>query len=383
VAPKHKHRRRSKKQVIGQKPPVGAHPGTIVIPRDSLPTRIRVTRFGSEGVAEEVVSDPAAARELVARGGTGWIDVQGLGDREALEKLGSVFALHPLMLADAVNVPQRPKSESYDGHTFTIARRVVWKDDDVDARQISLIWCKEFLISIEEASDGTLEPVRERLRQGKGLLRRSGTDYLAYAILDTLVDGYLPMLEQIGERLEALEVRVSHAPGIATLEGLHELRHDLLDLRHDLWPQRDAVRALLSGEVAQIDPSVRVYLRDVHDHCVQMAEIVEVYREIGAELLNIYLTAVANRTNEVMKVLTIVSTIFIPLTFLVGVYGMNFEHMPELEWRWAYPLLWILMVAVTAGMLLYFRRRGWLGRKKGEEGAPATRSSSGSSPSSG
>ena len=365
MAPKHKHRRRkSKEKVFGRKPPVGAHPGTIVVQEGSPPAKLRVTRFTGEGIWEEEVGDPAQAREALKKGGTGWVDVQGLGDRSTLEKLGSVFGLHPLMLADAVNVPQRPKSESYDGCIFTIARRVVWKDDDVDARQISLIWCKDFLITIQEAQDETLEPVRSRLQQGKGLMRRSGTHYLAYAIIDAVVDGYLPMIERIGERIEWLEEHVADSPDHAALHELHDLRHDLLDLRHDLWPQRDAVRALVGGEVAEIDPSVRVYLRDVLDHCVQMAEIVEVYREIVSGLLNVYLTAVANRTNEVVKVLTVVSTIFMPLTFLVGVYGMNFEHMPEFGWRWAYPALWIVMLAIGIGMLVYFRRKGWLGGKE-------------------
>ena len=292
--------------------------------------------------------------------------MQGLGDRATLEWIGKNFGLHPLVLADIVNVPQRPKCVAYEGATFLVVRRLRWKgepNDPVDERQVSLVLGPRHVLSFQELADDVLEPVRARLAQGSGKIRASGTDYLAYALLDAVVDEYLPILDKLGASLEDLEERVVARPTRALLSELAALRHDLIAIRRDVWPQREALHALLRGDVAGISEPVRVYLRDVHDHCVQVAEMVEVYREIGSGLLNIYMTAVANRTNEVMKVLTVMSTIFIPLTFLVGVWGMNFDHMPELHWRLGYLLVWLLMLAIAGVLFAYFRRRGWIGRE--------------------
>jgi magnesium transporter len=265
-----------------------------------------------------------------------------------------------------VHVPQRPKCEAYEGAVFLVTRRLHWRGDPldpVDERQVSLVLGARHVLSFQEREDDVFEPVRARLAQASGQLRRSGPDYLAYALLDAVVDGYLPILDQLGERLETLEERVVARPTRELLRELAALRHDLIAIRRDAWPQREALHALLRGDVAGIGEPVKLYLRDVHDHCVQVAEMVEVYREIATGLLNLYLTSIANRTNEVMKVLTVMSTIFIPLTFLVGVWGMNFVHMPELAWSWAYPLVWLLMLSIAGALFLYFRRRGWIGRE--------------------
>jgi magnesium transporter len=292
--------------------------------------------------------------------------VQGLGDRATLEWIGASFALHPLVLADVAHVPQRPKCEAYEGATFTIARRLLWKGeahDLVDERQVSLVFTREHVLSFQEREDSVFEPVRARLAKDAGLLRTSGSDYLVYALLDAVVDDYLPILDRLGERLEDLEDRAIECPSRALMAELSALRRDLIALRRDVWPQREALHALMRGDELRLSPTVQLYLRDVHDHCVQVAEMVEVYREIAAGIQNLYLTSLANRTNEVMKVLTVMATIFIPLTFLVGVWGMNFEHMPELQWRWAYPAVWLVMLSTAAGLFVYFRRRGWIGRE--------------------
>lgn len=358
-------RRRGKLRVAQNKPPAGSSPGTLVLPEGGQAPRIRALRYTAEGVEEREIRD---ARELAAfcrPEGLLWVNVQGLGDRAALEWIGASFQLHPLLLADVVHLSQRPKCEAYEGATFFVARRLTWKgdpDDPVDERQISLVLGARHVLSFQERADDVFEPVRARLVAGTGQIRRSGTDYLAYALLDAIVDDYLPILDKLGERLENLEERAVERPTREVLRELAALRHDLIAIRRDAWPQREALHALLRGDVGGISEPVKLYLRDVHDHCVQVAEMVEVYREITSGLLNIYLTSIANRTNEVMKVLTIVSTIFIPLTFLVGIYGMNFDHMPETHWAWAYPVLLLAMFVIAVAMLLYFRRKGWLGK---------------------
>ncbi len=361
-----KSRRRARLQVAKNKPPAGSSPGTLVLSEGAPKPRIRAARYTAAGYEEREIRDAAELASFCRPEGVLWVDVQGLGDRATLEWIGKNFALHPLVLADIVHVPQRPKCEAYEDTTFLVARRLRWKgdpQDPVDERQVSLVLGARHVLSFQEGEDDVFEPVRARLAQDTGKIRSSGTDYLVYALLDAIVDGYLPILDQLGERLEELEERVVERPSRELLRELAALRHDLIAIRRDAWPQREALYALLRGDVAGISEPVKLYLRDVHDHCVQVAEMVEVYREIGSGLLNIYMTALANRTNEVMKVLTVVSTIFIPLTFLVGVWGMNFEHMPELHWWWAYPLVWVLMLTVGVGLFVYFRRRGWIGRE--------------------
>jgi magnesium transporter len=361
-------RRRARLRAARNKPPAGSSPGTLVLPEESPAPRIHALRYTEGGVEEREIRD---ARELAAfcqPEGFLWIDVQGLGDRAALEWIGANFRLHPLLLSDVVHLAQRPKCESYDGTTFLVARRLAWKGDPVDPvdeRQVSLVLGARHVLTFQERADTVLDPVRARLVAGSGQIRTAGPDYLAYALLDAIVDEYLPILDKLGERLELLEERVVERPTRELLRELAALRHDLIAIRRDAWPQREALHALLRGDVAGIGEPVKVYLRDVHDHCVQVAEMVEVYREIASGLLNIYMTAIANRTNEVMKVLTIVSTIFIPLTFLVGIYGMNFVHMPELEWPWAYPALLFVMLAIAVAMLVYFRRKNWFGGPPG------------------
>jgi magnesium transporter len=361
-----KRKRRRKLRVADNKPPAGSHPGTLVVPEGSPAPRIRALRYTESELEEREIHSERELRDLCARGGKLWVDVQGLGDRDTLEWIGASFALHPLVLSDVVHVPQRPKSEAYETTAFTVARHLSWKGDPqdlVDERQVSLVIAKDHVLSFQEREDELFEPVRARLLRGAGSIRRMGTDSLAYALLDAIVDGYMPILDKIGERLEVLEERVITSPERALMIELSALRRDLVAFRRDVWPQREALYSLLRGEAGEFSDAVKLYLRDVHDHCMQVAEMVEVYREIAASIQNLYLTSLANRTNEVMKVLTVMSTIFIPLTFLVGVWGMNFDFMPELRWPWAYPLVWLAMLTLATTLFVYFRRRGWIGRE--------------------
>jgi magnesium transporter len=338
-------------------------PGIPVLTGEALPPRIHVMRYSASAIEEFDVDSPQACRTLGAEGGVIWIDVQGLGDLELLRLLGETFALHPLALEDVVSVSQRPKMEDYDSHLFLIARMPEAGGETTD--QTSLFLGRDFVLTFQERYGDCLGPVRDRLRRSKGLLRRSGPDYLAYAILDAIIDGYFPVLETWGELLDSIEREVTERPTRGSLERLHRCRRGIQNLRRAVSPMRDAASALIRDEVDLVTPQTRVYLRDCHDHAVQIMEMVASYQEQATGLMEIYLSSLSQRLNEVMKVLTIIATIFIPLTFVVGVYGMNFDVMPELRWRYGYPLVMAGMALVAGGMLWYFARRGWLGTGDG------------------
>ncbi|MEN9219150.1 MAG: magnesium/cobalt transporter CorA, partial [Gloeomargarita sp. DG_2_bins_126] len=284
-------------------------------------------------------------------------------------ELGQVFCLHPLTLEDVVNVPQRPKVEQYADHIVLITRMVMPKAADAgfETEQVSFILgAAGYLLTVqEEAEQDTFASVRERIRTGKGMIRNYGADYLAYALLDTIVDGFFPVLEMYGERLEELEDEVVVNPTRATLAKIHQLKRDLLSLRRLIWPLRDAVNVLIRDAEDFFGAEVRVYLRDCYDHTVQVMDIVETYREVASGLMDVYLSAIGNKMNEIMKFLTVISTIFIPLTFIAGVYGMNFDpdkspwNMPELDWYWGYPFALGLMLVIAIALIIFFKRRGW------------------------
>lgn len=344
------------------KPP-GTSPGIPVLTGEALAPRIHAIRYTADTLEE---SDPVTAREcgqLAAGGGVTWIDVQGLGDVELLKSLGEIFSLHPLALEDVVSFGQRPKADEYDTHIFVIVR-MPEAGGAVTTDQTSLFLGRNFLLTFQEHYGDCLGPVRERLRRGKGLMRRSGPDYLAYAIIDAIVDGYFPILESYGETLESLEDEVVERPARGSLAGIHQARRDLLTLRRAIWPLRDAVNSLIREESELVTPQTRIYLRDCYDHAVQILDMVETYRELAAGLMEIYISSLSQKLNEVMKVLTIIATIFIPLTFIVGVYGMNFDYMPELRWRYGYPLVLGFMAVLGLSMLWWFLRRGWIEPKE-------------------
>jgi magnesium transporter len=293
-----------------------------------------------------------------------WIEIDGFGDEAGLQQLGRSFGIHPLALADVVNVPQRPKAESYEEHDLVIAWMArLDEEGDCALEQVSFVIGPHWVISFEERGEDVFDPVRARIRGG-ALIRSVGADYLAYALIDTLIDGYYPVIEAIGEVLEELEDETVARPTRATLGRIHSARRLILTLARAMRQHRDALNGLSRGESPRISPGARVYFRDAYDHAVQINEVLESYREIAVSLMEVYLSSLSNRMNEVMKVLTVIATIFIPLTFLVGVYGMNFEHMPELRWRFAYPALWALMLAAAGAMWVYFRRKGWVGGER-------------------
>lgn len=342
-------------------PPPGSVPGAFKIRPQAAPTLVRRFDYDPQAYRE---GDVANIEELAAqRHGEqiAWIEVHGLGDEAALRRIAEIFSIHPLALADIVNVGQRPKVEPYESHLLMITRMIqLDRGFRIDADQLSIVLGHGYVLTFQEDHTDVLEPVRHRIRTG-ALIRRMQADYLAYAILDTVIDHYYPILEELGEHMEQMEDEVIDAPTPAIVRRVHHLRRQLIELRRSIWPQRDAINSLIRDDSAFVTDSVRVYLRDSYDHAVQIVDVVETYRELAADLMDVYLTSVSNRMNEVMKVLTVISTIFIPLTFLVGVYGMNFEFMPELHTHWAYPALWIVMIGAASGMFAYFRRLGWIG----------------------
>jgi magnesium transporter len=345
---------------------VGARPGTLVIPKEAPPPKITSIHYSETTHRTQTVDCVEELTEAFNENEVTWVDVQGFGDRSIMRQLGTMFDLHPLLLEDVVNVPQRPKSEPYGDQLLVIVRMVRSGEADdageptIDMEQVSMVIAKNYLITFQERHGDILDPVRKRLVANKGLIRKRGPDYLGYVIADTIIDAYYPVLEIVGDRLEGLESAVIDNPSPAVLGELNRMKNQLINLRRAIWPQREAVNELVRGDHGLISEEVGVYFRDTYDHCIQTSEVAEMYREMVTGLMNTYLSSVANRTNEVMKVLTIMASIFIPLTFMAGIYGMNFEHMPELQYRYSYAILWIAMATVAVGMLIYFWRKGWI-----------------------
>jgi magnesium transporter len=344
-------------------PPPGAPPGALAVPVHALETRIRSFCYGAETVEEREIESLEALPELGSREeGITWIDVQGFANREALERIRQVFDIHPLALADAVHVPQRPKAEMYGDRLLIVAQMArLTEAGEIEIDQLSLVLGPHWVVTFQERPGDVFDPVRERIRIGSGRIRQMGADFLAYALLDAVIDGYYPVVEAVGSALEALEEDVVSEPGGAALARIHETRRTLLHLHRVQWQQRDAIHILERDESFPFSDAVRIYLRDAHDHAFQTVDAIEAYREMTVGLMDVYLSSINNRLNEVMKTLTAIATVFIPLTFLTGVYGMNFERMPELHWRWGYPAVWCVMLATALGLLVWLRRRGWLG----------------------
>jgi magnesium transporter len=349
-------------------PPIGAPPGTLVFPAERAAASLRVTVYGPDSVDEREDVGVEEIPALLTSGQVIWIDVCGLGDEPMLRRLAEIFDIHPLALEDVVNVPQRPKAEAYDQQHLVITRMAKAAAAGLDVEQVSLFIGPSYLLTIQEREGDVFDPVRVRIRAGKGLIRRSGPDYLAYALIDAVLDGYYPVLEELGDRLQAIEERILHEVRPSSQRSIHRIRRDLLVLRRAVWPQREAVGALVREDSPLITPKVRQYLRDCLDHAVQILDVIDTYRELASSLMDTHISTMGQRTNEVMKVLTIMASIFIPLTFMAGLYGMNFDYLPELHYAWAYPVLLGLMALVAIVMLIYFRRRGWLGGGGDSEG---------------
>jgi magnesium transporter len=345
----------------------GSPPGTLSIDENAHPSTLVLIDFTEQYATRRQMPNPTACQPYTESVSVSWFDVQGLGSEDVLLGLGEVFGLHPLLLEDVVNVPQRPKIEEHEDHLLIVMRmvRLTPEADGFESEQVSFVLGKHYLLTVqEEPEHDTFHRVRERIRTG-GAIRKYGVDYLAYALLDTVIDGFFPVLEAYGERIEALEDEVVLRPNRSTLAKVYDVKRELLALRRAVWPQREAVYALVRNESPLIQPEVQVYLRDCYDHANHVLDMLESYRELTSSLMDVYMSSVNNRMNEVMKFLTVISSIFIPLTFIAGIYGMNFDpdespfNMPELDWYWGYPMCLLLMILVAVSSVTFFWRRGW------------------------
>ncbi len=345
--------------------PPGTSPGTLIRRPEPIPARFRLVDYSAAEHIEHDFDSPAECEPYLPKDTVTWIHVQGSADPVAVEQLGGLLDLHALALEDTLNTGQRPKFEAYGDQAFVVLHRPVLSGDVVSVEQVSLFAGDGFLVSFHEGAEDPFEPVRDRLRRGVGRYRTSASDYLLYALIDLIVDEGFPVLEDLGEQIEDLEEQLIQQPNRKSLVRIHQIRRELLLLRRMLWPQREVVSGLLRGDLELIRGETRVYLRDCYDHTIQVMDLIETYRDMTASLLDMYMSGVSNRLNENMRVLTIIATLFIPLTFITGLYGMNFANpespwaMPELHWYYGYPLVWLIIAATAIGMLIFFKRRKW------------------------
>lgn len=346
----------------------GASPGTLIVDPEAPKPVITMMSYGPDRFEERTLESLDPIKESLQKWPVTWINVEGLGDAHTIRKLGEIFGFHRLALEDVINVHQRAKVDEFGDHLYVVVR-MVDNEERTRTEQLSVFLGTNYVLMFQEYPGDCFRAVRDRIRKKLGRIRTAGPDYLMYALLDTNLDSYFPYLEEVGENLETLEDEVLSNPKRETVSKIHNVKRELLSLRRAVWPQRDALQTLFRETHPLITRETQLYLRDGYDHVIQIIDLIETYRELGSDLIDIHLSSASNRMNEVMKLLTIISTIFIPLTFIVGLYGMNFRtnlspwNMPELEWYWGYPFVWGVMLATTGIMLYIFRRRGWLGAR--------------------
>jgi magnesium transporter len=346
----------------------GAAPGTLIAPAGASPPIIDILAHSKDTCVERENAGIDLVQEIRAQQSVTWVNVTGLGDTGLIEQIAEVFGLHQLALEDVLNVHQRPKLEEFEDHLFIVTRMVA-QPDSTDTEQVSIFLGKDFVLTLQEKEGDCFAPVRSRLRNGTSRLRSRGADYLAYALIDAVIDGYFPALESLGEELEQLEDIIVSYPQPESVGSLHDMKRRFLSLRRAVWPYRELLSALSRGEHRLLHRETRLYLRDCYDHVAQLMDLLETYREIASGLMDVYLSSASAKLGEIMKVLTIIATVFMPLSFITSLYGMNFDrrisvwNMPELGWRLGYPFSLALMAACAAVMIGYFWRKGWLGNR--------------------
>jgi len=349
---------------VGAHEKVGLPPGALVHigERKTEKSKITIIDYDEKDFQEKEVQKVEECFPFKDKPTVTWINIDGLQEVEIVGKIGAHFGIHPLILEDILHTGQRPKAEDLGEYLF-IVLKMLYQDergDEMLGEQVSLLLGPNYVISFQEREGDVFSPIRERIRNSKGRMRKAGTDYLAYALVDAIVDHYFVILEELGEKIESLEEELLKNPTPETLQVIHTLKTNLIFLRKSVWPLREVINNLERGESPLITDPTGIYLRDVYDHTIQVIDTIETYRDMVSGMLDIYLSSLSNRMNEVMKVLTIIATIFIPLTFIAGIYGMNFKFMPELEWHWGYPVALIVMLIVVGFMVMYFRRKKWL-----------------------
>ncbi|CAN5485896.1 magnesium/cobalt transporter CorA [soil metagenome] len=343
--------------------------GTIVIDPNAPKPSIRMLSYNANEVVEQQISRVGELKHAFCSDKVFWIQVEGLGDEEILKEVREVFGLHALALEDVVNLHQRAKVEEYETHLYIVAR-VPSTDGKLHTQQLSIFLGRTYVLTFQERPGPLLDKIRERIRQKIGLLRTKGPDFLAYAILDLVTDLYFPLLEEMGERMDDLELDILADKNRDAVTHIHAVKQDLMHLRRAVWPSRETIGQLQRDQFDFFQPATEIYLRDVYDHTVQLMDLLEIYRELASDLMDIHLSNASQRLNEVMKILTLISVIFMPLGFIASVYGMNFDpaaspwNMPELHWRYGYPYALGLMLVVVMGFFALFRVLGWMGSKK-------------------
>ena len=346
-----------KPQTAGQIPGTPIYTGEVT----GTPVRITVMDYDDPFFDEAEVEDPKDLLPFKDKPTVTWINVIGVHDVTVIEQIGRDYGIHPLVLEDIAQTSQRPKMEDYGDYFFFVLKMLQYDGSrqEITAEQVGLVLGPRYVISFQEREGDVFDSVRDRIRSAKGRIRKMGADYLLYAIIDAIVDHYYVILERLGDEIEAVEDTVMDAPTQATAQLIHGFKREVIFLRKSVWPLREAISSLEKSESSLITKGTRVFLRDVYDHTIQLIDTIETLRDVMAGVFDIYLSGVNTRMNEVMKVLTIIATIFIPITFIAGLYGMNFEYMPELKRPWAYPAVLAVMLGVVAVMLGYFKRRDW------------------------
>lgn len=353
---KRKHFKRSKK--------AGLPPGTLMHFGEKRTEKVQITFFDYD-LQHYEERTPKTIEEcfgLKQRPTVSWINIDGLHDVEVIEKIGKQYDVHPLILEDILSTGQRPKYDDSTNLLFLVFNMLSYDPSglSIQSEQVSVILGPGYVLSFQECPGDVFDPIRERIRTGRGKVRSMGADYLMYCLMDAVVDGYFLILEKLGEQVESLEQEVIREPSEKTLSRIYALKRELIYLRKSVWPLREVISQIEKTAGPLMADATRPYFRDIYDHTIQVMDSVEMFRDTVSGLLDIYLTSLSNRMNSVMKVLTVIATIFIPLTFIVGIYGMNFKFMPEIEWRWAYPAVWAVMIAVVAGMVIYFKKNKWM-----------------------
>ena len=342
----------------------GLPPGSLIHIGDRLTEKTKITVFDYDEahLQEKEIKTVGECRQFKDSPTVAWIHIEGIHDTQILEELGAVFGLHPLTLEDILNTDQRPKMEDFCEYIYIVLKTFynhADENNETTSEQISIILGPTFVISFQEKETDIFKPIRERIRAGKGRLRKSGADYLAYSLIDTIVDNYFNILEHLGEKIEIIEESLVINPSTQTLQAIQHLKREMIFLRKSVWPLRETISSLERTECQLIKESTGLFLKDIYDHTIQVIDTIETFRDMLSGILDIYLSSISNRMNEIMKVLTIIATIFMPLTFLVGVYGMNFKYMPELEWHWGYFFILGIMITIAVSMLVYFRKKRW------------------------
>lgn len=343
---------------------LGLPPGTLVHIGEKKTETVKITiiDYTEKEFQEKEVTTIEEAFPFRDTSTVTWINIDGVHNTEMIEKIGKHFALHPLLLEDIAHTEQRPKMEDFKEYIFVVLKMLYYDENgaEIIVEQVSLILGKNFVISFQEREGDVFNPIRERIRGAKGRIRKMEADYLAYALIDAIVDHYFLILEKVAERIENLENELVSRPTSETLRAIHNLKREMIFLRRSVWPLREVISGLGRRESVLIKKSTELYLRDVYDHTIQVIDTVESFRDMVSGMLDTYLSSISNKMNEVMKVLTIIATIFIPLTFIAGIYGMNFQFMPELGWRWGYFTILCVMALVVIGMVIYFKKKNWL-----------------------